>query len=96
MHEIKSFKIFQTARVIAVLYLIFGFVEGVILAIMIAHRPPPAPFKGTLFILLIGVPILAGVLGFIFGVIICWLYNLIAARIGGIAFELTPRGENQL
>jgi hypothetical protein len=93
MHEIKSFKIFQTAKVIGALYLIFGFVEGVILAIAFAHSPHPAPFKGKLFIL-IGLPILAGVLGFIFGAIFCWLYNLVAARIGGIAFELTPRGEN--
>ena len=95
MHEIKSFKIFQTAKVIAVLYLIFGFIEGVFLAIMIAHSHHPAPFKGTLSVL-IGAPILFGVLGFIFMVINCWLYNLIAARIGGIAFELAPRGENQL
>ena len=94
MHEIKSFKIFQTAKVIAVLYLIFGFVEGVILATMVTHRPPQAPYKGTVLILVISVPILAGVLGFIFGVIFCWLYNVVAARIGGVAFELTPRGEN--
>jgi hypothetical protein len=93
MHEIKSFKIFQTARVIAVLYVIFGFVEGVILAITLPSSPHPPHFKGTLFIL-IGVPILFGVLGFIFTVIGCWLYNIVAARIGGIAFELTPRSEN--
>ena len=93
MHEIKSFKIFQTAKVIAVLYLIFGVVEGAILAIAIAHSHRPHSFMGTLFAL-IGVPILFGVLGFISMVIICWLYNLIAARIGGIAFELTPRSEN--
>jgi hypothetical protein len=95
MHEIKSFKIFQTAKVVAVLYLIFGFVEAAILAPMIAHSPHPPHFKGTLFIV-IGVPILFLVLGFIFTVIICWLYNLVAARIGGIAFELAPRGEDQL
>jgi hypothetical protein len=93
MHEIKSFKIFQTAKVIAVLYLIFGLVEGVILAIAFAHSPHPHLFKGTLFAL-IGVPILFGLVGFISMVIICWLYNLVAARIGGIAFELTPRGED--
>ena len=93
MHEIKSFKIFQTAKVIAVLYVIFGFVEGAILAITLPLSPHPPHFKGTLFIL-IGVPILFGVLGFIFTVIGCWLYNIVAARIGGIAFELTPRSEN--
>ena len=95
MHEIKSFRIFQTAKVIAVLYLIFGVVEAVILPIAFGHSPHPHSFTGTLFVL-IGVPILFGLIGFISMVIICWLYNLIAARIGGIAFELTPRGENQL
>jgi hypothetical protein len=70
MHEIKSFRIFQTAKVIAVLYVIFGFVEGAILAIAFAHSPHPQSFKGTLFFL-IGCPILFGALGFIFTVIIC-------------------------
>jgi len=93
MHEIKSFKIFQTAKVIAVLYVIFGFVEGAILTVVFAHHPNPHPLRGTLFIL-IGLPILFGVAGFIFLVINCWLYNIIAARIGGIAFELTPHGED--
>ena len=93
MHEIKSFKIFQTAKVITVLYVIFGFVEDAILAITFPHSPHPPHFKGTLFIL-IGVPILFGVLGFIFTVIGCWLYNIVAARIGGIAFELLPHSED--
>jgi hypothetical protein len=43
---------------------------------------------------LIGFPILFGVVGFIFLAISCWLYNLVAARIGGIAFELAPHSEN--
>ena len=95
MHEIKSFRIFQTARVIAVLYLIVGFIEGTILAFVFAHSPHPRPHPvlGTLFFL-VGLPILFGVMGFIALVIMCWLYNIVAARLGGIAFELTPRSEN--
>jgi hypothetical protein len=93
MHEIKSFKILQTAKVIAVLYLIFGFFEGAIFAFAISHSHHAHPFKGILFVLF-GVPILFGVLGFVVMVIVCWLYNLIAAQIGGIAFELVPRSEN--
>jgi hypothetical protein len=93
MHEIKSFNIFQTAKVIAVLYVIFGFVEGAILAVMFAHHPHPHPLQGIL-LSLIGLPILFGVVGFIFLAISCWLYNIVAARIGGIAFELIPRSEN--
>jgi hypothetical protein len=91
MHEIKSFKIFQTAKVIAVFYLIFGFIEGAVFAIIFAHSPHPHP-SGTL--ILIGFPFLFGVAGFIFMVIICWLYNIVAARIGGIAFDLEPPRES--
>jgi hypothetical protein len=43
MHEIKSFRIFQTAKVIAVFYLIFGFIEGAVFAIIFAHNPHPHP-----------------------------------------------------
>jgi len=93
MHEIKSFRIFQTARFMAVLYVIFGFIEAVILLLVFAHHPHPHPLRGALFIL-IGVPIQFGVVGFIALLIMCWLYNIVAAQIGGIAFELTPRSEN--
>jgi hypothetical protein len=93
MHEIKSFEIFQTAKVIAVLYLILGFVEGIIFAFAVSLGHHTYPSGGILFFLF-GVPIIFGVLGFIMMVILCWLYNLIAARIGGIAFELVPRSEN--
>jgi hypothetical protein len=93
MHEIKSFKIFQTAKVIAVLYVVFGFVEGAILTVVFAHHPHPHPLVGIL-LSLIGFPILFGVVGFIFLAISCWLYNIVAARIGGIAFDLAPRSEN--
>jgi hypothetical protein len=89
MHEIKSFKILQTAKVIGVLYTIMGFVEGAIVLIASLRHPNRVPIFFSF-----GLPILFGVLGFIFMVIICWLYNLVAARIGGIAFELAPRGED--
>ena len=93
MHEIKSFKILQTAKVIAVLYVVFGFLEGAILAVALARHPHQHPLLGML-LSVIGLPILFGVVGFIFLVISCWLYNIVAARIGGIAFELSPRSEN--
>lgn len=89
MHEIKSFKIFQTAKVVGVLYAVMGFVEGAIVVIASLTHPNRIPIFFSF-----GLPILFGVLGFILMVIVCWLYNLIAARIGGIAFDLEPRSEN--
>jgi hypothetical protein len=39
-------------------------------------------------------PIAGGFIGFFDAAFFCCIYNLVAPRIGGIAFELTPRCEN--
>ena len=93
MHELKSFRIFQTAKVFAVLYAILGFIEGAIVAIVSLRHPPMHPARMIVFVLIV-LPILATVVGFIFIAIMCWLYNVVAARLGGIAFTLTPRSDN--
>jgi hypothetical protein len=89
MNEIKSFKIFQTAKVIAVLYAITFtiFVAFALVSISFGPRRSPPPPHVILFLL----PILGGIWSFIAAVFFCWLYNLITPYIGGIACELTPR-----
>jgi hypothetical protein len=79
MHEIKSFRIFQTAKVIAVLY-------AISYAILGGQRPP--------LMLIIIIPIFGVIFSFIAFAFLCWLYNLIVPYTGGIAFELAPRSEN--
>jgi hypothetical protein len=90
MHEIKSFRIFQTAKVIAVLYAISFAIIAVIqllaYAILGGQRPP--------LMLIIIIPIFGVIFSFIAFAFLCWLYNLIVPYTGGIAFELAPRSEN--
>jgi hypothetical protein len=88
MHEIKSFRIFQTAKVMGALYAVLGLIEGAILLLASFRHP----HRGQI-IISFALPIIFAVIGFIMVVIMCWLYNLVAARIGGIAFELVPRSE---
>jgi hypothetical protein len=91
MHEIKSFRIFQTAKVIAVLYAIsfaiMAAIELIVFATLGHGRRPPI---GAIVV----VPIVGGIFSFLFTAFFCWLYNQVAARIGGVAFELTPRSED--
>lgn len=92
MHEIKSFKILNTAIVVGLLHTIFFAVVAAI-EILLMFSFSPYPTKPPLSSMLIGPPFM-GVVFFSITALFCWMYNQIAARIGGIAFELTPRSEN--
>ena len=90
MHEIKSFNVWQTSKVLAVLYAISGWIEGILLALAALRHGHPLRAIFCIVIL----PIIFGVLGFLFTAFSCWLYNQVAGQLGGIVFELTPRSEN--
>lgn len=90
MHEIKSFEIFQTAKVIAVIYAIMASIMAVFVAFMsLLHGHP-----GRAIMAIVSFPILYGIGSLIVTALFCWLYNEVAGRLGGIAFEFTPRSEN--
>jgi hypothetical protein len=90
MHEIKSFDVCQTSKVLAVLYTILGWIEGILLALAALRHGHP----GRAIFCLVVLPIIFGVLGFLFSAFSCWLYNKVAEQLGGISFELKPRSEN--
>ena len=87
MHEIKSFEIFQTAKVIAAIHAIAAAIFGVFFGFMaLIHGHPGRALETLIFF-----PILYAVVSFIATSFLCWLYNEIADRIGGVKFEMTPR-----
>jgi hypothetical protein len=87
MQELKSFNIVATAKVAGALYLILGEVGGVIFALTaLLHG---RPIRALLALIFFGA--IYGILGFIITAITAWLYNLIAAQIGGIEVELVQR-----
>jgi hypothetical protein len=89
MHEIKSFNVWQTSKVLAVLKGTVSWIVGVFLALgALSHG---RPLRGIFFITIF--PLVVGVLGYFVAALVCWIYNQTAARFGGIAFELTPRTE---
>jgi hypothetical protein len=104
MHEIKSFNIFQTAKVVAVLYgisfLLMAIVEFLVVVMlgarvvshgMVVSNASGHPVGSFPFVtMLIVVPVFGTIFSFIGAAFGCWLYNLVAPHIGGIAFELNP------
>ncbi len=87
MHEIRSFSVMQTAKVVGTIYLIVAALIGLFFALVTLVRGHP----GRALLALIGIPILYGVIAFVFTAIFCLLYNEIARRIGGIEIELSER-----
>ena len=94
MVQIKSFGVLQTAKFAAVMYFILTaiFMIPFALIVLVAGSAigGEGGFFGGLFggVFMIFMPIVYGVLGFVFVAIVCLLYNVIAKFVGGIEIEL--------
>ncbi len=72
----------QTAKVFAVVYLIVS----VPLVVLMALPQMFGAATGMPWFLLLAMPILYAVCGYVFSLLGAWIYNLVAAQIGGIEF----------
>ena len=82
--QIKRISIMQTSKVVAIIYPIFGLIHTMI-GIWMLTSPEQPNWLGMLFLF---IPIIIGIFGFIFSIIGCLLYNLIASKVGGVEFIL--------
>jgi hypothetical protein len=100
---IRRFGVLSVAKIYGLLSLIFGLIFGVIygLFVMIFGAAMTAAAGGsseataggisTVVIglgIMIGMPLMYGLMGFIIGAIAALVYNILAGMVGGIKFEL--------
>jgi hypothetical protein len=96
MKEIKRINVLSTAKVYGLSMAMIGLVIGVFLGFLMFfvgdflgseknYAPLVAPSLGVLGFLLM--PILYGLLGFIFSGLTALIYNIIASWVGGIKIE---------
>ena len=71
----------QTAKVMAVMYLVIS-LPMVVLSLV----PAWLSHSSISWILILTMPILYAVFGFLFTLLGAWIYNAVAGRIGGIEF----------
>jgi hypothetical protein len=83
--QIRRFGVLQTAKVVGTLYALLGLVFVPVLLIM-SMVAPDRTGMGPGFALVM--PVLYGVLGFVFAAISCAIYNVVAGLVGGIEVEL--------
>jgi hypothetical protein len=87
--QIRRFGVGQTAKVVATLYALMGLVFVPIFLIAAMLSPRQAGFgPGFAFAL----PVMYGVLGYVFTAIGCAIYNFVAGLVGGVEIDLeSPR-----
>jgi hypothetical protein len=78
----------SAAKVVAVLYAIFGLIMGAVFSIAALFRADGgvAPLWGVAAVVIF--PVLYGVLGFLVTLLTTWLYNVVAGAVGGIELDL--------
>ena len=95
---IKRIKPASCAKILGVIYAIFGLVAGVIFSLLslvggtlgsAGSRLPGGALFGTLAIVFL--PITYGIIGFISALIGAWLYNVLAGVVGGIEMDVEQR-----
>jgi hypothetical protein len=92
--EIKSVEIMSWAKIHALFGIIFGLIYGILFAILgsaigASFDMPGATTLGLLAIIVF--PIIFGIMAFIGGAILAFLYNIFAGKIGGIEVELVEK-----
>ena len=99
MVTIKKLGVFSVAKFQAVFMAFFGLIAAVFLSVIVTSLGALGKMmvgsggitgmlaaKSVLF-LIIGLPVIYGIFGFVIGAIFALLYNLVARLIGGIEFE---------
>jgi hypothetical protein len=87
--QIVRFSPFQTAKVMALLYLIISLPLVLLMAASFSAAPNPKPPIAGMMIFL---PVIYMVVGFVFTIIGAWIYNLVAKWVGGIEFTTSETG----
>jgi hypothetical protein len=89
MMQIKSFGVFQTSKLIAVLYLMVFAAIGIPVGVAIV-AVSPTRLGGLGLVMVILIPLVYGLLGFVIAAITCALYNVAAKWVGGIEIDIGP------
>lgn len=83
--QLIRISILQSSKIMAALYVLLGFLYTLIGIPMIVFGDEKLRIMGMVYC---AMPILMGVLGFIFFVIFAAVYNLLAKWLGGVEFEV--------
>ena len=85
VHRLSRISVGQTAKVLGLLYGLIAVIFVPILYVATTVSPEEDSFGIGVAVM---IPILYGLLGYVFTVLGCALYNWVAGKVGGIEFSL--------
>jgi len=85
MATVRRIGVLSVGKISLVTYGLIAVVMGAVFALITAFTEGPL----VALMVLIGIPISYGILGFLSGIFGAWLYNLVAGWVGGIKIELS-------
>jgi len=90
MKELKAIDPMSLGKMLAVIWAVMGFLMGLIGAafspFMAMWSPVGAAALGLLAIIVL--PIVFAIVGFISGIIVAFIYNVVAKKFGGVMLDL--------
>lgn len=79
--QITHISVVQTSKVVALLYAVVSLIYTIIGVFMVAFGSKGIKAMGLVYVFM---PIIMMIIGFLMMLLFCWLYNVIAKRVGGI------------
>ena len=79
--QLVQVSVLQSAKVVAALYLVTAIPAALLVGLVTSLTNQAF----SLFLLIL-LPLLYAFFGFVFSVVACWIYNLVASRIGGLEY----------
>ena len=90
--QIVQVSILQSAKVMAALYFVISIPFALLMMIPAMLSPSPGMSVGMLILM----PVFYTIFGFLFSLFGAWIYNLVAARIGGFEFQTVEVGADSV
>jgi hypothetical protein len=83
--QITAISILQSSKIATALYVLMGFIYTLIGIPMVIFGSSQVRIIGAIYVFM---PIIMGIIGFIFFVIFGLVYNVLAKQLGGFEFEV--------
>jgi hypothetical protein len=83
--QLIRISVLQSSKIMTAMYVVMGFIYTLIAIPMIIFGNPQIRVMGVIYFFM---PVIMGILGFVFFVIFAAIYNLLAQWLGGVEVEV--------